>query len=69
MPRYISKKMILSSEQLHDLNAYIEAYGSTWKSSLCRDWNRGGGEREFTHNLYRLRATHGPRWLNNYSPK
>ncbi|HET6417261.1 MAG TPA: hypothetical protein VFG22_13275 [Polyangiales bacterium] len=55
----------LTDEEAETVRAYAEANGAEWKARLRSAWMRSAEPGI----LQRLRNTHGPSWLAQYSPK
>lgn len=55
----------LTEDQKASIRAYAGAHGRRWKSILSEAWESGRMDLSNPHEmaLYRLRNTHGPRWL------
>jgi hypothetical protein len=53
----------LNQNQLDALRAYANHAGYTWKSKLCRDWEKGATHGEFTALLRQVRNLIGPSGL------
>ncbi|WP_122523127.1 hypothetical protein [Pannonibacter phragmitetus] len=53
----------LTPEEHAAVTAYALSHGENWKDELWADWMNGRTE----GTLQRLRNTHGPSWLADYS--
>lgn len=54
----------VSAEQIAALHAYAARYGKDWKEYLGIEWQLATAPAP----LHRLRNTHGPSWLEGFTP-